>query len=94
MKLGANFFVTIGGDVLQKASPLAFNQRNDIFLRDKKVCRKCKSKVRMFGENFTFTGDDYKAHIDHIFPRSRGGQNDPSNLQLLCYSCNLSKGAR
>jgi 5-methylcytosine-specific restriction endonuclease McrA len=25
---------------------------------------------------------------------ARGGSNWPSNLQLLCKSCNLSKGAR
>jgi hypothetical protein len=30
-------------------------------------------------------------HIDHIRPVSLGGSNDPSNLQLLCARCNLSK---
>ena len=32
--------------------------------------------------------------IDHILPRSRGGTDDPSNLQLLCARCNSSKGDR
>jgi hypothetical protein len=30
-------------------------------------------------------------HIDHIVPRSRGGLNDESNLQVLCLKCNLGK---
>ena len=32
--------------------------------------------------------------IDHIIPRSRGGTDDPDNLQLLCGACNSTKGNR
>lgn len=32
-------------------------------------------------------------HIDHKTPLSRGGSNWPANLQLLCSTCNLTKGS-
>lgn len=33
-------------------------------------------------------------HVDHIMPLALGGSNWPENLQCLCPSCNLSKGAK
>ena len=32
-------------------------------------------------------------HIDHIFPKSRGGSDKLENLQVLCSKCNISKHA-
>jgi len=34
----------------------------------------------------------YEAHIDHIYPQSKGGEGSPSNGQVLCPKCNSAKG--
>ena len=33
-------------------------------------------------------------HLDHIYPKSRGGSNDESNLVPACANCNISKHAK
>lgn len=33
-------------------------------------------------------------HKDHIVPLAAGGLHEPSNIQLLCPTCNLQKGAK
>jgi HNH endonuclease len=38
--------------------------------------------------------DEVEIHLDHRYPHSRGGPNDPNNLQLLCRDHNLRKAAR
>ena len=38
--------------------------------------------------------DGVKLHIDHIFPVSKGGKTEESNLQVLCDSCNMGKSAK
>lgn len=35
-----------------------------------------------------------KNHLDHIIPLALGGANVDSNVQLLCATCNLQKGAK
>ncbi len=37
---------------------------------------------------------DKSREVDHIIPVSKGGVNDPCNLQLLCRSCNRQKHDR
>lgn len=46
-------------------------------------CASCRHSIR---------GRDY--HKDHIVPLSKGGEHAARNIQLLCPSCNLRKGAK
>lgn len=39
-------------------------------------------------------GSDASLSVDHIVPVSLGGKHDWENLQLLCQSCNSTKGNR
>ena len=51
-------------------------RRKEVWLRDGGTCVHCEDSVRL-----------RKAHIDHILPVSRGGNNALSNLRTLCRSC-------
>lgn len=31
-------------------------------------------------------------HIEHVVPRKHGGSDEPDNLALACFHCNLNKG--
>lgn len=46
-------------------------------------CAGCFNKLK---------GKDY--HVDHVQPLALGGSNWPSNLQIMCPRCNMSKGGR
>lgn len=35
-----------------------------------------------------------RLEIDHRVPLAKGGTNDITNLQVLCWSCNSKKGAQ
>lgn len=58
--------------------------RMDILARDKYTCRICGA-----GRN-----EGAVLEVDHIHPASRGGTNDPENLQVLCRDCNVGKSDR
>jgi len=53
--------------------------RKRIFKRDNYTCQYCGSK-----KNLT---------IDHVIPRSRGGQNTWKNMVTCCFRCNSNKGS-
>ena len=54
--------------------------RKYVFERDSYQCQSC-GKTQL----------ETQLTIDHIIPLARGGQNDISNLQTLCYPCNHQK---
>ena len=57
-----------------------------IFSAQSGLCANCQTKL--------FKSGKQKYHVDHIMPLALGGSNWPTNLQCLCPSCNLSKGAK
>ena len=54
-----------------------------------------KEKLK-YGKICTCCGltDIHNLTKDHIIPLSKGGTDTPDNIQLLCWACNGSKGAR
>ena len=54
--------------------------KDKVWRRDQGKCVKC--------------GTNHKIEFDHILPFSKGGKSTYRNLQLLCQSCNLSKGVK
>jgi hypothetical protein len=62
--------------------------RTALFHRENGCCSICKTNLTGI-----FSIEE-KLHIDHIVPISKGGTNDPTNLQILCEECNLKKGNR
>ena len=56
------------------------------------VSKEARAYVQERGKNCVYCGcEEGPYHIDHIIPRSRGGDNDISNLALACATCNVSK---
>ena len=50
-----------------------------ILVRDNKICAYCGRRATT---------------VDHVFPKSRGGSHDPSNLVACCKKCNEIKNNR
>jgi 5-methylcytosine-specific restriction endonuclease McrA len=58
-------------------------KRLRIYMRDKFRCQYCGEKKQA-----------NELTLDHIFPRSRGGENSPLNIVTACVACNNRKGSR
>lgn len=55
--------------------------RYDVMHRDGFRCQICGATQK----------DGVKLHVDHIFPVSKGGKTEMSNLRTLCERCNMGK---
>ena len=63
-------------------SDVKFNRRN-IFSRDKSSCQYCGRKC-----------PTSELSLDHIIPRSMGGESVWGNMVCACTKCNVKKGGR
>ena len=59
-----------------------FNRRN-IFARDHNQCQYCGKKY-----------PSSELSLDHVIPRSQGGQSTWDNIVCACVNCNVRKGGR
>ena len=72
--------------------------RTDLILSEVELGEYRSYKHTMYGQQEgKYNGCGYELpfrllEIDHIKARAKGGTNEPSNLQLLCSSCNSRKG--
>lgn len=71
----------LGYDRLPKQA-IRFNRRN-IFARDANRCQYC-------GKRFPTS----ELSLDHVIPRSRGGETTWENIVCSCVKCNVRKGGR
>lgn len=88
----AEFFVRPDGVCFPKAPPLKERERFEFFEASDRLCKGCGREIACLG--IRIDRSKVEGQIDHILARSRGGQNEPANLRLLCVSCNASKGAK
>jgi len=54
------------------------------------VLKRARFKCELCG----ISADEKALEVDHIIPRNQGGQDEISNFQALCYSCNAMKRDR
>ena len=57
--------------------------RNNIYLRDGDTCQYCRRRLQR-----------HRLNLDHVVPRTLGGQTTWENVVCACVECNLKKGGR
>lgn len=69
--------------------PMTPSRRHAIYERDAWVCQICHEPTDPSADS----SSDWFPSLDHIHPRSRGGDNSDENLQTAHRVCNSRKGA-
>lgn len=64
--------------------------RKALSVSRKAILEKCCSRCMYCGESLSIR----TMQVDHVFPVSKGGSDDPSNLVAACPACNVSKGSK
>ena len=67
--------------IAQQRRLMSDSLRYDVMRRDGFRCQICGATQK----------DGVKLHVDHIFPVSKGGKTEMSNLRTLCERCNMGK---
>lgn len=57
--------------------------KNNILIRDRYVCQYCGKPLK-----------SHEITLDHIVPKSRGGESNWENLATCCPRCNVKKGSQ
>ena len=71
--------------------------RTQFSKKDKMIIARYQGQEGLFGIVCKGCGRSFPMDImqvDHIVPVSRGGKDNPSNLRLLCPTCNRRKGTK
>ncbi len=67
--------------ITSRVRNVSLSTRANVFERDNYTCQMCGRTI----------SDGVKLEIDHIIPVSKGGSDNMSNLQTLCFDCNRGK---
>ena len=65
---------------MKERKSLKPSARFAILKRDGFTCQYCGARA-----------PSVRLEVDHIFPLSKGGSNDPANLKTACWDCNRGK---
>ncbi len=73
-------------DLASEPRSISLALRYKVLCRDRFRCQICgRSPAKDIG---------VEIHVDHIVAWSKGGKNIEQNLRVLCFDCNLGKGAK